>query len=247
MIQAKCAYLWGAVLATVLAAGCGGGPPRAQSDIAASGRALGIDPNFEYLPEYRIRVGDEMLIEFLSDPEPATSASAVVVRPDGRISVRNVDDVLAAGLTPAELDSVLTESFASLLVDPELSIVVRGFAREKVYVMGAVKTPREVDLKGPISLLQALSAAGGFVRGANRNDVVVVRRLPGGELNAFKVDAEPIMEGKPGAREVSLYAQDVVIVPQTNIAKVGDFVAQYFEAINPALLTAFWVDRIVNP
>lgn len=233
-----------AVLAVAVVAGCGGGPPVRELYLEDMEGAPGVDPEFEYLPEYRIRVGDQMRIEFLSDPEPATSASEVIVRPDGRISLRGVDDVLAAGRTPAELDSVLTVRFAQLLVDPQLSIIVETFSREKIYVLGQVQRPREVAMVGPTSVLQAIASAGGFEVGANRNQVVVVRRLGGGRLGAFVVDTEPIMEAKAGAREVSLYAQDVVIVPKTRIAKVGDFVGQYFENLNPALLSAFWVSRI---
>jgi protein involved in polysaccharide export with SLBB domain len=103
-----------------------------------------FDPSFEYEQEYRIRVGDEIRIEFLSDIEPSTNASRVVVRPDGRISLRGVDVVLAAGLTPAELDAALTDGFSKILVDPSLSVIIDRFAGEMIYVVGQVKNPREV-------------------------------------------------------------------------------------------------------
>jgi polysaccharide export outer membrane protein len=187
-----------------------------------------------------------MRIEFLSDPEPATSASTVVVRPDGRISLRNVDDVLAAGLTPAELDAVLTDRFGLLLVDPELSVIVEHFARERIYVLGEVARPREIELAGPMSLAQALASAGGLKKGADRNQIVVIRRQPAGELESFMIDAEPIMEGRADAREISLIAQDVVIVPKSGISKAGEFVSLYFESLTPVLLTMFWINEITR-
>jgi polysaccharide export outer membrane protein len=239
---------WSVVLFAILVScvmACGG-PPVPPPNLADQSAPVGLDPEFEYTPEYRIRVGDRMRIEFLSDPEPATSASTVIVRPDGRISLRNVDDVLAAGLTPAELDSVLTVRFARLLVDPELSVIVEDFARERIFILGEVARPQEIPLRGPMSLTQALSAAGGLTIKANRNNIVVIRRKAQGGLDAFMVDAEPIMEGQPGAREISLLAQDVVIVPKSGIAKVGDFVSLYFENLNPLLLSIFWANEIVR-
>lgn len=242
-----CWNVWCCLLALVLAglaAGCGGTPAivheMTPEDLAAAPSQSG----FQYVDRYLIQVGDRMRIEFLSDPEPSTNASEVTVRPDGRISLRGVDDVLAAGVTPAELDSVLTRQFARLLVDPELSVIVESFSREKVYVLGEVERPREIELNGPITLLQAISAAGGYLTTANLGNIVVVRPLPDGQVAAMKVDMLATAQAGKTAAPVVLHAQDVVIVPRTAIAKVGVFVEQYFENLNPALLTAFWVDRI---
>jgi polysaccharide export outer membrane protein len=229
-----------------LIAGCGPKVRVEELSLEEAAERQPVDTYFEQRPEYRIQVGDRMRIEFLSDPEPSRNASEVTVRPDGRISLRGVDDVQAAGRTPAELDSTLTARFARLLVDPEISVILEDFARETIYVLGEVNRPREIQTVGPMGLLQAIASAGGYKLGANRNDVVIVRRLEGGRIGAFKVDTEPLMEANQDAQGVVLHAQDVVIVPKTNITKVGDFVTQYFEAINPALLTAFWVDRIIN-
>jgi polysaccharide export outer membrane protein len=206
-----------------------------------------FDPTFEYQEEYRIRVGDEIRVEFLSDIEPSTNASRVTVRPDGRISLRGVDDVLAAGLTPAELDSALTAGFARILVDPSLSVIIDRFSGERIYVIGEVKNPREVALAGPMTLLQAIASAGGFTQFANTNDVIVVRHLGSGRLAAFKVNTERIMEDPVGARELALRAQDVVIVPKTTVAKVGEFVQLYLrDIVNPALITVLTIDEIAE-
>jgi polysaccharide export outer membrane protein len=204
-----------------------------------------FDPTFEYEREYRVRVGDELRIEFLSDVEPATNASRVIVRPDGRISLRGVDDVLAAGLTPAELDAALTEGFSRILVDPSLSVIIDRFSSRRVFVVGAVRNPREIPLVGPITLLKGIAAAGGFVLGANRNDVIVVRQLGGGRMAAFKVDTERIMENPMESVELPLRGQDTVIVPKTRIAKVGEFVQLYFrDIVNPALITVLTIDEL---
>ncbi len=204
-----------------------------------------FDPAFEYEPEYLVRVGDEIRIEFLSDAEPSNNASRVVVRPDGRISMRGVDDVLAAGRTPAGLDSVLTASFAKILVDPSLSVIVDRFSAEKIYMVGSVRTPREIQLAGPLSLLQGIAAAGGFLEGANRKEVVVIRRQDQGRLAAFKIDTDKILNNPEKSRELALRGQDIVYVPRSGVGQVGDFVTLYFrDVVNPLLLTLLSIDEL---
>ena len=245
--RSRHAGLWGALVAGLVAVACGGPNIRElkPGDTAPPANRE-FNPAFEYQPEYRLRVGDQIRIEFLADPEPATNASRVVVRPDGRISLRGVDDVLAAGLTPAQLDSALSSRFGKLLVDPALSVIVDSFSSERVYVLGEVRSPREVPLTGPISLLQAIAYSGGFAEGANRREIVVVRRLGSGQLAGFKVDVERIMTDPTNSQELALRAQDVVIVPKSRVAKVGEFVSLYFRNFNPALITVLTLEEIIQ-
>ena len=203
-----------------------------------------FDPSYEYQSEYRIRVGDEIVIEFFSDPDPAEDASRVIVRPDGRISVRGVDDVLAAGLTPAELDSVLTAGFGKILVDPALSVIITRFAGERVFVLGEVTSPREIPLNGPLTALQAIAAAGGFTIKAKRSDVVLVRPLGGGRVAAVKVDIAKMLTDPAQGSDLALRGQDVLLVPRSTIGQVGDYVELYFRNINPAFITVLTLSEI---
>ena len=241
-------HAFGRTLAVLFAAAVACGGPNVRElrpgDPALSAERE-FDPAFEYEPRYLIRVGDDIRVEFLSDPEPATNASKVVVRPDGRISLRGVDDVLAAGRTPAELDSLLTSGFAKILVDPSLSVIVDTFSSERVYVVGEVVSPREIQLQGPLSLIQGLAAAGGFRVGANREEVVVIRRAGKGRLTAFKVNTEEIMNNPEQSQELALRGEDIVIVPKSAVGKVGEFVSLYFRDVaNPALLTLLAIDEL---
>jgi polysaccharide export outer membrane protein len=203
-----------------------------------------FDPSYEYQTEYRIRVGDEIVIEFFSDPDPAEDASRAIVRPDGRISVRGVDDVLAAGKTPAGLDSVLTAGFAKILVDPALSVIITRFAGERVFVLGEVTSPREIPLSGPLTALQAIAASGGFTVKANRSEVVLVRPLGGGRVAAVKLNIERMLTDPGSGQDLALRGQDVLLVPRSTIGKVGDYVELYFKNINPAFITVLTLSEI---
>jgi polysaccharide export outer membrane protein len=106
-----------------------------------------------------------------------TSVSRIVpVRPDGRISLPLLNDVLAAGLTPMQLQKSLTASLEPYIKSPLVSIVVREVHSFKVSVVGRVKTPGRYELTTPVTVLDMIAIAGGLGDYAERDGVVVFRR-----------------------------------------------------------------------
>ena len=93
--------------------------------------------------EYQIQVGDELEIKSFYNPE---LNEKVIVRPDGRISVQLANDIPAAGQTPAALAKTLSDKYAAQFKQPEVSIILRSFAGQRVYVGGKVKRAQIVDL-----------------------------------------------------------------------------------------------------
>jgi polysaccharide export outer membrane protein len=100
----------------------------------------------------------------------------VPVRPDGRISLPLLDDVQAAGLTPAQLREKLTGALTPYIPAPSVSVIVREIHSFKVTVMGQVKTPGRYELKGRATVLDLLAMAGGFTEFASRGRIVVLRQ-----------------------------------------------------------------------
>ena len=84
---------------------------------------------------YVIHAGDQLDIKFFYNPELNES---VVVRPDGKISLQLIDEIQAAGLQPAELDQKLTDLYSRELKKPVLTVIVRSFTGQRVYVGGEV-------------------------------------------------------------------------------------------------------------
>ena len=87
---------------------------------------------------YTIAPGDQLDIKFFYNPE---LNETITVRPDGMISLQLIDEIQAAGLQPAELDQKLTDLYSSELRKPVLTVIVRSFTRQRVYVGGEVTTP----------------------------------------------------------------------------------------------------------
>jgi len=190
---------------------------------------------FQKPPEYRMQPGDEMDIKFFFNPE---LNQTVFVRPDGKISLPVVDDVQAAGLTPSELDALITQIYARELRKPMVTVIVKTFTGLQVYVGGEVGKPGVVQLTTHMTALQAVINAGGFLDTAKPEATLVIRR--GGEADApipIRLDLEESIDGETTMGDIQLHVGDVVYVPKTFIANANLFVKQY---ISQLLLFKGW-------
>ncbi len=180
---------------------------------------------------YLIQPGDQLEIKFYYDKE---LNEQVVVRPDGMISLQLVDEVKAAGHAPAELDKVLTEKYAGFIKEPELTVIVRQFAEQKIYVGGEVNNPGVLPFAPDLTAFRALVLAGNYKTSAALDSVIVLRNRPGSKVKEFYtvnlLSREPVA-GQVG--DLTLQPYDVVFVPKSRVARVGQFVKQYITDIIP--------------
>jgi protein involved in polysaccharide export with SLBB domain len=177
-------------------------------------------PATPVLGDYRIQAGDEIDVRFPLNPELNVVS---VVRPDGRVSLKLVGEVLAEGRTPAELGQQLKGAYATELRDPEIAVMVRGMAA-RVYVDGQIERPGEYVWNPQITALQAIARAGGFRDTADQDRFVVLRRSTDGAQQVIAVD----LEEEGGAnRDVFLAPYDLVVVPSSGVADVNKWVDQY--------------------
>jgi polysaccharide biosynthesis/export protein len=174
--------------------------------------------------EYRIQVGDQLDIKFFYNPE---LNEQVTVRPDGRISLQLVREIMTAGLTPAELTDLLTKKYAKELKMPEVTVIVRSFGSQRVYVDGEVAKPGIVPLVGFVTVLQAISQAGGLKDTARRGEVIVIRHGTANKPIALTVNVERIIDGTDMRQDIPLKPFDIVYVPKSPIANVNVWVDQY--------------------
>ncbi len=181
-------------------------------------------------PEYRIEAGDMVDVKFFYSPDLNEN---VTVRPDGRISLQLIDDIMAEGLTGSELDEELTRRYTKLLPDkPDLSVIVKGFGDARIYVTGEVADPGEKPLKNRITAFQAVASAGGFRDTAARDTVLVIRQDRDGNSAVMRADlSDGNIAAKNGEAHVRLMPRDVVYVPKSGIAKADLFVDQHIRQL----------------
>jgi len=181
-------------------------------------------------PEYRIQVGDRLEIKFFYSPE---LNEQVIVRPDGRISLQLIPEIEVASLTLATLAKQLTERYAADLNQPQVTIIVREFGLQRVFVDGEVGAPGVVPLAGQMTALQAIAQAGGMKETARSTDVLVIRRGQANTPVAIRVDLKKAREGGDLAQDISLAPLDIIYVPRSRIANVNLFVEQYIRKVLP--------------
>lgn len=181
-------------------------------------------------PVYRLQPHDLIAIKFWSSPELNEEQR---IRPDGRISLPFVDEVQAAGLSPEELDKVLTERYSAELNRPDLTVIVREAALPQIFVGGEVGIQGIVPLTENLTLFRAIQRAGGFKTTARRKDVLIIRLPPGGEPVARKVDLMPVLTGRNPSLDPLLAANDIVFVPRTKVESGKLFIQQYLNDLIP--------------
>ncbi len=172
--------------------------------------------------EYQIQVGDQLDIKFFYNPE---LNEQVIVRPDGRISLQLIPEVLVTGLTPATLTQRLTEQYATELRQPRVTVIVRSFGSQRVFVDGEVGQPGMLPILGPLTVMQAVAEAGGMKDSARATDVIVIRRGAPDKPVTFQVNLKQARTDP--AQDVELAPFDIVYVPRSRVANVNTWVDQY--------------------
>lgn len=195
-------------------------------------------------PEYVIGVGDVLEVVFLYHNNLTTRD--LVVRRDGRISLPYVGDQMAAGVTPMVLDSVLTGRFGEILREPNLSVIVRTPAPQKVFVLGEVKTPGRVEFDDELTMVQAVAAAGGFEKGALSRHAVLIRRQGVDKIVGVEVDLQAVMNGSMLSNDLRLRNYDIVFIPRHPIYTAADFMTAVGDILTVPLDVVFKGWQIAN-
>lgn len=194
--------------------------------------------------EYVIGVGD--LLEVVFPYHTNLTERDLVVRRDGRISLPYVGDTMAAGITPMDLDSILTVHFGEILRDPNLSVIVQKPAVQKVYVLGEVNTPGRVDFEDELSMVQSVAAAGGFKAGALPNHAVLIRRQGVSKIVGVEVDLKAVTQGAVLSNDLRLRNYDIVFIPRHPIFSAAEFMTAVGEIITVPLDAVFKGWQIAN-
>jgi protein involved in polysaccharide export with SLBB domain len=180
--------------------------------------------------EYRIQIGDVLDVKFYYNPELNDS---VTVRPDGRISLQLAPEVMAAGITPIDLAGQLRERYRSELRNPQVTVIVRSFGSQRMFVDGEVGAPGLVTLTGPLTVMQAIAESGGFKDTARYNEVLVIRRTAAKKPHVMTINLENAINGTDLGQDIFVLPFDIVYVPKSPIANVNVWVDQYIRKMIP--------------
>jgi len=180
-----------------------------------------------------VRTGDVLKIEFAYHSELNATQT---VRPDGKISLRLVNEINVAGLGPEEVRQRLLESYGSILKAPEITVVVQTEQRF-VFVGGEVAIPAgqfpvRIPLTGPLTPMEAIMQAGGLKNASAKiSNVLIIRRI-GGKQYARTIDLRTAFRSGE-CEPFFLEPGDIVFVPRTKIDRANQWVSQYMNKLVP--------------
>lgn len=160
-------------------------------------------------PTYVIGPQDGLNINVWKEPELSES---VQVRPDGKVSVPLLNDVEAAGLTAMQLSAKITEGLKKYVTDPRVTVSVTAINSRRVYVLGEVGHPGGFGLLPDMTVMQAISDAGGLTQFAHGKKIYVLRK-EGDKQVKYPFNYTKALKGEDPEQNFPLKSGDTVVVP----------------------------------
>jgi polysaccharide export outer membrane protein len=162
-------------------------------------------------PDYVIGPDDVLTLKFWREDD---LSGDVIVRPDGRITVPLLNEVAAAGLTPATLKAQLEQRAQAFISEPNVTVIVKQMNSRRVFVNGMVEKPGAYPLVGPMTALQLIALAGGFREFANTDQIVIMHRGASGQPGLrVSFSYRQVMRRKNPIPDPELQPGDTLIVP----------------------------------
>jgi polysaccharide export outer membrane protein len=189
------------------------GEAPATHGASASGSAASIERPIQrnVSDEYRIGEGDVIQVSVWGERD--ASVGSVVVRPDGMITMPLIKDVRIAGLSPAEAEKTIAEPLSKLIKAADVTVIVNQINSKKVFMVGGgIKKEGPIPYTYRMTVMQAISEAGGLTDYAKRKKIYVLRNENGRQFKLpFAYDA--VLNGEHMELNIPLLPGDTLVVP----------------------------------
>lgn len=169
---------------------------------------------------YRIQTSDVLEVKFRFSPE---FNQEVTVQPDGFISLQVTGDLKIQGLTVNEACDAIAQKSTHTLHEPVVNIVLKDFAKPAIYVGGNVVKPGRFEMRGPMSVTDAIATAGGMIPGSNEREVVLFRRVSNDMVEVKKIDMKRAIEKDALREDVLLQPNDSIFISKSKMGKLERF------------------------
>ena len=160
-------------------------------------------------PSYIIGPMDVLEIQVWKEPD---FSRQVLVRPDGKITLPLVGDIPGSGMNTMGLKSLLSEKLEDFVSNPEVTVIVLESHSKNFYIIGKITRPGTYPLNPDMTVLQAISVAGGLAEWADKDSIRIIRRS-GGKEEILLFDYDKVITGKKLEQNILLNPNDTIIVP----------------------------------
>jgi polysaccharide export outer membrane protein len=158
---------------------------------------------------YIIQPSDVLEIFVWKEPDLSRKSA---VRPDGRISFPLIQDLVAAGHTAEDLKKEIEMRLTEYVTRPNVTVLIDTIQGHRLFVIGKVQRPGPLVTEKPLTVLQALTLAGGFLEYAKSDEITIIRNA-GENSEVLKFSYPEVIKGRKAAENVFLKPGDVVVVP----------------------------------
>jgi polysaccharide biosynthesis/export protein len=196
-----------------------------SSSTPASTTSTTSNPQFEVRqPRYQLRPGDSFDVSFELSPE---FNQTVAVQPDGFITLRGVGDVHVAGQNVPELTATLKKSYSAILNDPQIVVMLKDFEKPYFIADGQVAKPGKYEMRGGVTLTEAVAMAGGFTENAKHSQVLLFRRVNDQWVSAKVFNVKEMFKEGNLHEDPELKPGDMLVVPKNAISKIKPWLPSY--------------------
>jgi polysaccharide biosynthesis/export protein len=172
-------------------------------------------------PLYRLSKSDTVDLNFTFSPD---FNQTLTVQPDGFMALKGAGVLLAEGLTIPEMQQAVTNAYRRFLHEPEITVTLKDFEKPYFLASGEVARPGKYELRGDLTVSEAVAMAGGFTQQARHSQVVLFRRISADTSEAHVIDIKRMLDSRNINEDLHLQPGDFVFVPQSRISKIRKFV-----------------------
>ncbi len=188
--------------------GCG-----STKDVTTTGQ-VNTNNQTVLIDQYKIGVDDQVQVNVWKNPDLSIT---VPVRPDGRISVPLIGEVIAGGKTPVEVAADITQQLSGFIKDPQVAVILTDLRSHeflsRVRVTGAVRAPRSFPFRQGMSVLDVVLEAGGLDEFASGNSARLYRKS-GGKVTTIRIRLEDILDDGDMKTNLAIQPGDILSIPE---------------------------------
>jgi polysaccharide biosynthesis/export protein len=192
--------------------------------ITQPGKAGGMgDPAFggERHPLYRLSKSDTVDVNFTFSPD---FNQTLTVQPDGFVALKGAGALLAEGLTVPQMQQAVAYAYRGFLHEPEVTVTLKDFDKPYFLASGEVARPGKYELRGDLTVNEAVAIAGGFTQQARHSQVVLFRRISAYVAESHVLDLKKMLDSRDLREDLHLQPGDFIFVPQSRVSKIRKYV-----------------------
>jgi len=195
--------------------------PIASAALPATDSTVKSEGFRDRYPRYKIGAGDQFDVTFALSPE---FNQTVTVQPDGYVTLRGVGDVHVQELTVPELTQTLRTVYGKILNDPLISVALKDFEKPYFIADGQVGKPGKYELRGDMTLTEAIAVAGGFQDSAKHSQVLLFRKVNDQWTEAKLFNVKEMQKTGNLKEDPFLHPGDMLFVPKSAFSKFKQFI-----------------------